>query len=264
MIGKDIVRFHSIIWPAILMALDLPLPKQIFGHGWLMLGGDKLSKSKKLATIECTDPRILVPRYSSDAVRYYLLREIPFGSDGNYSTEAFLNKFNSDLCNNFGNLVSRTFSMLRKYMNSQIPEADFDEDQDLKEYVNDEKQKVFRYMNELDVSKALSSVFNIFSRANAYIEKTEPFRLAKDSAQANRLATVMRNLLECIRIGATLLYPFLPNSSSKVLDALNVEKPYSFEDLDKFYGLKKGQVKPLEILFPRLDVQKELEELAKL
>ena len=264
MIGKDIVRFHSIIWPAILMALDLPLPKQIFGHGWLMLGGDKLSKSKKLATIECTDPRILVPRYSSDAVRYYLLREIPFGSDGNYSTEAFLNKFNSDLCNNFGNLVSRTFSMLRKYMNSQIPEADFDEDQDLKEYVNDEKQKVFRYMNELDVSKTLSSVFNIFSRANAYIEKTEPFRLAKDSAQANRLATVMRNLLECIRIGATLLYPFLPNSSSKVLDALNVEKPYSFEDLDKFYGLKKGQVKPLEILFPRLDVQKELEELAKL
>lgn len=264
-IGKDIVRFHSIIWPAMLMALDLPLPKQIIGHGWLMLGGDKLSKSKKTATVECVDPRILVPRYSADAVRYYLLREIPFGSDGQYSTEAFLNKFNSDLCNNFGNLVSRTFSMLKKYTASQIPDAQNDaEDEPLKTEIAEETKRVFKFMQDFDVSKALASIFNIFSKANAYIEKTEPFRLAKDPEKQARLQTVMRNLLECIRIGATLLYPFLPTSASKVLDALNIKAPYSFEDVEKFYALKSGTVQPLAILFPRLDIQKELDELAKI
>ena len=264
-IGKDIVRFHSIIWPAMLMALDLPLPKQIIGHGWLLLGGDKLSKSKNTATVECVDPRILVPRYSADAVRYYLLREIPFGSDGQYSTEAFLNKFNSDLCNNFGNLVSRTFSMLKKYTASQIPDAQNDaEDEPLKTEIAEETKKVFKFMQDFDVSKALASIFNIFSKANAYIEKTEPFRLAKDPEKQARLQTVMRNLLECIRIGATLLYPFLPTSASKVLDALNIKEPYSFEDVEKFYALKSGTVQPLAILFPRLDIQKELDELAKI
>lgn len=264
-IGKDIVRFHSIIWPAMLMALDLPLPKQIIGHGWLLLGGDKLSKSKKTATVECVDPRILVPRYSADAVRYYLLREIPFGSDGQYSTEAFLNKFNSDLCNNFGNLVSRTFSMLKKYTASQIPDAQNDaEDEPLKTEIAEETKRVFKFMQDFDVSKALASIFNIFSKANAYIEKTEPFRLAKDPEKQARLQTVMRNLLECIRIGATLLYPFLPTSASKVLDALNIKEPYSFEDVEKFYALKSGTVQPLAILFPRLDIQKELDELAKI
>ena len=264
-IGKDIVRFHSIIWPAMLMALDLPLPKQIIGHGWLLLGGDKLSKSKKTATVECVDPRILVPRYSADAVRYYLLREIPFGSDGQYSTEAFLNKFNSDLCNNFGNLVSRTFSMLKKYTASQIPDAQNEaEDEPLKTEIAEETKKVFKFMQDFDVSKALASIFNIFSKANAYIEKTEPFRLAKDPEKQARLQTVMRNLLECIRIGATLLYPFLPTSASKVLDALNIKEPYSFEDVEKFYALKSGTVQPLAILFPRLDIQKELDELAKI
>ena len=264
-IGKDIVRFHSIIWPAMLMALDLPLPKQIIGHGWLLLGGDKLSKSKKTATVECVDPRILVPRYSADAVRYYLLREIPFGSDGQYSTEAFLNKFNSDLCNNFGNLVSRTFSMLKKYTASQIPDAQNDaEDEPLKTEIAEETKKVFKFMQDFDVSKALASIFNIFSKANAYIEKTEPFRLAKDPEKQARLQTVMRNLLECIRIGATLLYPFLPTSASKVLDALNIKESYSFEDVEKFYALNSGTVQPLAILFPRLDIQKELDELAKI
>ena len=265
MVGKDIVRFHAIIWPAVLMALGLPLPKQIFGHGWLLLGGDKLSKSKKTSTVECTDPRILVPRYSSDAVRYYLLREIPFGSDGAYSTEAFLNKFNSDLCNNFGNLVSRTFSMLKKYFNSAVPVAqDDEEDSSLKDEVFSESEKVMNYMQDFDVSKALASVFNIFSKANAYIEKTEPFRLAKDPEKQNRLATVMRNLLECIRIGSTLLYSFLPSASTKVLNALGEEAPFSFEDIKKFYAIKAESVNPLPILFPRLDVGKELEELSKI
>ncbi len=265
MVGKDIVRFHAIIWPAILMALGLPLPKRIFGHGWLLLGGDKLSKSKKTDTVECTDPRILVPRYSADAVRYYLLREIPFGSDGAYSTEAFLNKFNSDLCNNFGNLVSRTFSMLKKYFNLEVPVAQQDgEDDLLKTEVMEESKKVVKYMQDFDVSKALSCVFNIFSKANAYIEKTEPFRLAKDPEKQKRLATVMRNLLECIRIGATLLYPFLPCSSTKVLNALGEKAPFSLESTNEFYGIKSESVVSLPILFPRLDVEKELEELSKI
>lgn len=265
MVGKDIVRFHSIIWPAMLMALDLPLPKRIFGHGWLLLGGDKLSKSKSTGTIECTDPRVLIPRYSADAVRYYLLREIPFGSDGAYSTEAFLNRFNSDLCNNYGNLVSRTFSMLKKYMQSEIPDAEdeTEEDRELKNFVEEETKKVFSYMEDFDVSKSLVSIFNIFSKANAYIEKTEPFRLAKDEEKQSRLKTVMRNLLECIRIGTTLLYAYLPTSATKVLNSLNIEEPFSFDEITKFYALKKGTVKPLEILFPRLDVPKELEELSK-
>ena len=262
-IGKDIVRFHSIIWPAILMALDLPLPKRIFGHGWLLLGGEKLSKSKKTLTVECTDPRILVPRYSADAIRYYLLKEISFGSDGNYSTEDLLLKYNSDLCNNFGNLVSRTFSMLKKYLDSAVPQAndESEEDKELINFVLDQANKSVSLMEDFDVTKALTRVFNIFSKANAYIEKTEPFKLAKDENKKERLNSVMRNLLECIRIGTTLLFPYLPDSASKVLEALNIEKPYSLNDVSSFYQIKADKILPLPILFPRLDINKELEEL---
>ena len=148
----------------------------------------------------------------------------------------------------------------------EYPEAseEAEEDADLKQLVKEETERVFKCMEDFDVSKSLASIFNIFSKANAYIEKTEPFRLAKDPEKQGRLATVMRNLLECIRIGATLLYPYLPNSAEKVLDALNIEKPFNFDDVRKFYALKKGTVKPLEILFPRLDVPKELEEISKL
>ena len=266
MVGKDIVRFHAIIWPAILMALDLPLPKQIFGHGWLLLGGDKLSKSKKTETIECTDPRILVPRYSADAVRYYLLREIPFGSDGNYSTEALLNRFNSDLCNNFGNLVSRTFSMLKKYFNLEIPAVSaYDENEkQLQSKVMSERENVQRYMDEYDVSKAIASVFDIFSEANTYIQLAQPWAVAKEENGKEKLKAIMRSLLETIRIGCELLAPFMPNSAKKVLDALGVEGK-EFSDFDKFEGLQEGQkIAELSILFPRLDIAKELEELSKL
>ncbi len=267
-IGKEIVRFHAIIWPAILMALDIPLPERVFGHGWLLFGGDKLSKSKSVNSVECVDPRILAPRYTPDAVRYILLREIPFGSDGNYSTELFLNSINSDLANNYGNLVSRTFSMLKKYVNGVVPEVkgeDEEIDKDLKVSVLSLVAETKKHMEtNFDVSKALGSIFDIFSKANKYIEVTEPYRLAKDETKADRLGNVLRNLLEAIRIGTTLLSAYLPDCSKTVGDALHVEE-FKFEDLSTFYKLEAGDtLGELAILFPRLDVQKELEELAKI
>ncbi|MBR2391454.1 MAG: methionine--tRNA ligase [Clostridia bacterium] len=267
-IGKEIVRFHAIIWPAILMALDIPVPKRVFGHGWILFGGDKLSKSKSVSSAECVDPRILAPRYSSDAVRYILLKEIPFGSDGNYTTELFLNTINSDLANNYGNLVSRTFSMLKKYCGSVIPAyglQDEEIDIDLKQSVSRAATDAKKYIeSNFDVSKALASVFEIFSKANKYIEVTEPYRLAKDETKKERLGTVLRNLLEAIRIGTILLSAFLPDCSKKVADALDV-KEYVFDDVKSFYKLKEGFiVEDIGMLFPRLDTNAELEALAKI
>ena len=267
-IGKEIVRFHAIIWPAILMALDIPLPKRVFGHGWLLFGGDKLSKSKTVSSVECVDPRILAPRYTPDAVRYILLREIPFGSDGNYSTELFLNSINSDLANNYGNLVSRTFSMLKKYVGSVVPEIkgeDEEIDKDLKVSILSSVLETKKHMEtNFDVSKALASIFDIFSKANKYIEVTEPYRLAKDEEKKDRLGNVLRNLLEAIRIGTTLLSAYLPDCSRTVANALHVDE-FKYADANEFYKLEAGDVvEELGILFPRLDVQKELEELAKI
>ncbi len=269
-IGKEIVRFHAIIWPAILMALDIPLPKRVFGHGWLLFGGDKLSKSKAMSSCpEFFNPRIVIERYSADAVRYLLLREIPFGSDGNYSSELFLNLINSDLANNYGNLVSRTLSMLKKYNASAVPEAHFeteeDIDKDLKQTIMTSVAETKNYIeSNFDVSKALASIFAIFSKANKYIEVTEPYRLAKDESKKTRLDTVMRNLLESIRIGTILLSAFLPDVSKRVLDAMHLTT-VNFEDTKEIYKLKTGEtIEELGILFPRLDVQKELEELAKI
>lgn len=269
MVGKEIVRFHAIIWPAILMALDLPLPKRVFGHGWMLFGDGKLSKSKETGKKECIDPRKLIPLYSADAIRYILLREIPFGSDGNYSTEAFLTRFNSDLSNNYGNLVSRTLSMLKKYFGCVLPTADGKDDertQELKKAIKEEKDKVFKYMKDFDVSKSLISIFNIFSQANKYIELSEPWAIAKDPAREQELKNVMRNLIESIRIGSLLLNAFLPECSKKVLDALgisNIEE--AFTQLDNFYALKDGiTIEPLPILFPRLDINAETEKLYEL
>lgn len=269
MIGKEIVRFHAIIWPAILMALDLPLPKRLFAHGWMLMGGDKLSKSKEAGKKECLDPRKLIPLYSADAVRYILLREIPFGSDGNYSTEAFLTRFNSDLCNNYGNLVSRTFSMLKKYYDSNLPKADGKDDEkekELKSVVKDEKEKVLKYMQDFDVTKSLISIFNIFSQANKYIELSEPWAVAKDENRKQELANIMRNLIETIRIGTLLLNAFLPDCTSKVLKAMGIEDVTSaFKDIDNFYALKDGlKIDLVGILFMRLDIPAEIEKLSQL
>ena len=266
-IGKEIVRFHAIIWPALLMALDIPIPKRVFGHGWILFGGDKLSKSKTVSSVECVDPRILAPRYSSDAVRYILLKEIPFGSDGNYTTELFLNTINSDLANNYGNLVSRTFSMLKKYCNGVVPAygAEEQEDVELKQTVLSCTFEARKHIEtNFDVSKALGSIFEIFSKANKYIEITEPYRLAKDESKKERLGTVLRNLLEAIRIGTLLLSAFLPDCSAKVLEALEI-KTIVYDEAKEFYGLSEGKiVGEIGMLFPRLDVVKEMEELAKI
>ena len=264
-IGKEIVRFHAIIWPAILMALKLPLPKKIFAHGWIIFGNDKLSKSKEVGSKECIDPRILAPLYSSDAIRYYLYREIPFGSDGNYSTELFLNKINADLSNNFGNLVSRTFSMVKKYFNGVIPQQnkENEDDKTFKENVLKECQDVLKYMEELDVTKAITSVMNIFTLSNTYIQKVQPWVLAKEGD--GRLNTVMRYLLEAIRIGSDLCYSFMPQSTKKVLNALGKDEKNVFENLDNFEGLEEGKtLGELAILFPRLSVEDECKKLEEI
>ncbi len=263
LMGKEIVRFHSIIWPAILMALDLPLPKRIFAHGWIMFGGDKLSKSKESEIKECVDPRILAPMYSADAVRYMLCREIPFGSDGNYTSEAFLTRINADLSNNFGNLVSRTFSMVRKYFDGEVTKEDevSQDDEEFKTNVLEETQKVLKYMEELDITKAVTSVFEIFSMANTYIQKVQPWAVAKEENGKPRLQTIMKYLLEAIRIGSSLVQSFMPVSGEKVLKALGVQTQ-TFENLDNFNGLAEGyKLGEMEILFPRLDIKAELEKL---
>ncbi len=263
LIGKEIVRFHSIIWPAILMALDLPLPKRIFAHGWIMFGGDKLSKSKESSIKECVDPRVLVPLYSADAVRYMLCREIPFGSDGNYTSEAFLTRINADLSNNFGNLVSRTFGMLRKYFDGEIKEASetTQDDEEFKANVLNETKNVLKYMENLDLTKAVTSIFEIFTLANTYIQRVQPFAVAKEENGGPRLQTIMKYLLETIRIGSSLAQPFMTESGEKVLNALGVNSEM-FENLDNFEGLKVGsKIGELGILFPRLDVKAELERL---
>lgn len=267
-IGKEIVRFHAIIWPAILMALGLPLPKRVFGHGWILFGGDKLSKSKESGVKECVDPRILVPRYTADAVRYILYREIPFGSDGNYSTEVFLSRINSDLSNNYGNLVSRTFSMVRKYFDSIIPnyvepteKDDIEFRNNVIKYAND----VFANMKNFDVTKGVSSVFDIFTEANTYIQKVQPWSIAKDENAGDRLSVVLRELLEAIRIGTELFQSFAPDCTEKVLKALGLNPRDDFSDIDNFKGLADGEkLGELEILFPRLDIAKETEELREI
>lgn len=267
-IGKEIVRFHSIVWPAILMALDLPLPSRIFAHGWIMFGGDKLSKSKETDEKECIDPRVLAPLYSADAVRYMLYREIPFGSDGNYSTEAFLTRINADLSNNYGNLVSRSFSMVKKYFSSEITRAQADlceDDAEFRKMVIEEGQNVIKLMKEFELTKAVISAFNIFTYANTYIQKVQPWVVAKEESGEERLKTIMRNLLEAIRIGSELCYPFIPEATTKVLTALGIDAKAEFENLDNFDGLKEGDLLgELGILFPRVDVAAEQEKLRQI
>ncbi len=263
-IGKEIVRFHSIIWPAILMALDLPLPKRIFAHGWILFGGDKLSKSKEAQIKECVDPRVLVPLYSSDAVRYFLYREIPFGSDGNYSTSTFLNRFNADLSNNYGNLVSRTFSMVKKYFDGNIPQIE-EANEDDKEFLNNvvaKAQETKELMANLELTKAVTSVFDIFTLANTYIQKVQPWVVIKEDNGQARVKTIMRGLLEAIRIGSELVYSFMPKAAEKVLSAMGLDATKPFASLDNFDGLESGgQLKEIGVLFPRLNIEDELKRL---
>lgn len=260
MVGKEIVRFHTIIWPAILMALGLPQPKQVFGHGWLLIGNDKMSKSKG----NVVDPFVLVNRYGLDAVRYFLLREIPFGNDGVYTNEALLNRINADLANSLGNLVSRTAAMiLQNFGTVPAPHEATDLDRELEELCLSTLEKVRTDLDALSAPDALADIFKIVNRANKYIDETMPWALAKDPAQKDRLATVLYHLAESIRFVAVLLKPFLENTSQKIFDVFGLgEVPQNFDLLATFGGLPAGSVVTKGAgLFPRIDVKKELKEL---
>ena len=236
LIGKDILRFHTIYWPIMLMALDLPMPKKIFGHPWVLFGNDKMSKSK--GNILYADD--LVKEFGVDAIRYYLLHEIPFASDGTITYELLIERINSDLANILGNLVNRTISMAHKYFDGivYLPTEFVDIDQELIDLVLKTPSIVEEKMNDLKVAEAIDAIFDIFRRCNKYIDETMPWVLAKDETKQERLKTVLYNLLESIRSGATLLYPFLPETSDKIFSQLNTNNR-SVESIN-FKGMDEG------------------------
>jgi methionyl-tRNA synthetase len=265
LIGKDIIRFHTIYWPIFLMALDLPLPKQVFGHPWLLQGDGKMSKSK--GNVIYADD--LVDFFGVDAVRYFVLHEMPFENDGVITWELMVERMNSDLANTLGNLVNRTISMSNKYFDGIVENKGVEEDvdADLKAVVTGTKAKAVEKMADLRVADAMTEIFTLFKRCNKYIDETMPWALAKDETKKDRLATVLYNLVEGIVIGATLLEPFMPETTEKILAQLNAKKK-SFEELDVFGVYESGTKvteKP-EILFKRLDIKevmKDVEELQK-
>lgn len=264
MVAKDIMRFHAIIWPAMLMALDLPLPKHLAVHGWITFNGQKMSKS--LGNV--VDPFVLGERYGADAIRYHILREMALGADSSFSNEIMINRINSDLANGFGNLVSRTVAMVIKYFDGTLPaeKASGEFDSELIAECEGLRAKVDEYMDKTQLQNALAEIFKVVSRANKYIDETAPWVLAKDEANKSRLAAVLYNLLEAIRITSALLSPFMPTTMPEVWKQIGAaEDDVTYENAGKFGVLPADvTVNKGAVLFPRIDTEKEIDELNKL